>query len=283
FAAGIIQDITLQSSGIIIDPVFGFPAQFGLLGVATISGTAGSTVPARLFVFDGMTLRQINITGLPPAVSSQRSVLGDGAQAIFDGGPVDIRIGQGVWPVSESLFVLYEGIVGGVAGEPLDAGLGNPLEGVWPVSVNNRNTVEQFVVPGDILVPVDSTRTECLFAYPLLDNGVDGGVLFDEPGGPFLHTRAAPLAPTLNDGGVLVFSDGGIPTVATSCPPPFAYNIRSSGLAPGPLTVSGTLSGFLGRVALPDAGGLTSFQVGENTVPVSSPRFWRPSVDAGTP
>ena len=82
---------------------------------------------------------------------------------------------------------------------------------------------------------------------------------------------------------MLVFSDGGIPTVATSCPPPFAYNIRSSGLAPGPLTVSGTLSGFLGRVALPDAGGLTSFQVGENTVPVSSPRFWRPSVDAGTP
>jgi len=285
FSAGIIQDIALQSSGIIIDPVFGFPAQFGLLGVATLSGTAGSTIPAHLFVFDGMTLRQINITGAPPAIQRQRSVLGDGAQAIFDGGPVDIRIGQGVWPFSESVFVLYEGIVGGVAGEGLDAGLGDPLRdggGIWPVSINNRNAVQEFVLPGDVLVPVDSTRTECLFAYPLLDNGVDGGVLFDEPGGPFLHTRAAPLATTLNDGGMLLFADGGIPTVATSCPPPFAYNIRSSGLSSGPLTVSGTRSGFLGRVALPDAGRLTSFEIGENTIP-GSPRFWRPSVDAGTP
>src|SRR5262249_57688144 len=114
-----------------------------------------------------------------------------------------------------------------------------------------------------------------------LEEGVEGGVVFDERGGPFLPPRAAPLATTLNDGGMLLFADGGIPTVATSCPPPFAYNIRSSGLSSGPLTVSGTRSGFLGRVAFPDAGRLTSVEIGENTSP-GSPRFWRPSVAAGT-
>lgn len=282
FTAGIIRDITLQSSGIVNDPLLGLPRQFGLLGVATISGIAGSTIPAQIFVFDGMTLRQINFTGNIPAVINQKSIIGDGAQAIFDGGPVDIRIGQGIWRASESLFLLYEGIVAGVAGEPLDAGLGNPPGGIWPVSVNSRNAVEQYVLPGDILVPLDSTNTECLFAFPILGNGVDGGVLFDEPGGPFLHTRPAALGPTLDDGGILYFPDGGTPTVAADCPPPFAYNIRSSGLAAKPLIVTGTAAGFLGRVPLPDAGTLTTFAIGENTTP-AAPRFWRPSVDAGTP
>ena len=282
FIAGIIRDITLQASGIVTDPLLGLPRQFGLLGVATISGTAGSTVPAQIFVFDAMTLRQINFTGNIPTVANQKSILGDGAQAIFDGGPVDIRIGQGIWRASESLFVLYEGIVAGVTGEPLDAGLGNPPAGIWPVSVNNRNAVQQYVQPGDILVPVDSTNTECLFAFPILDNGVDGGVLFDEPGGPFLHTRQAALGPTLNDGGIYFFPDGGIPTVANDCPTAYAYNLRSSGLAAQPLVVVGTAAGFLGRVALPDAGTLTTFAIGEATTP-SAPRFWRPSVDAGTP
>ena len=282
FIAGIIRDITLQASGIVTDPLLGLPRQFGLLGVATISGTAGSTVPAQIFVFDAMTLRQINFTGNIPTVANQKSILGDGAQAIFDGGPVDIRIGQGIWRASESLFVLYEGIVAGVTGEPLDAGLGNPPAGIWPVSVNNRNAVQQYAQPGDILVPVDSTNTECLFAFPILDNGVDGGVLFDEPGGPFLHTRQAALGPTLNDGGIYFFPDGGIPTVANDCPTAYAYNLRSSGLAAQPLVVVGTAAGFLGRVALPDAGTLTTFAIGEATTP-SAPRFWRPSVDAGTP
>ena len=282
FIAGIIRDITLQASGIVTDPLLGLPRQFGLLGVATISGTAGSTIPAQIFVFDAMTLRQINFTGNIPTVANQKSILGDGAQAIFDGGPVDIRIGQGIWRASESLFVLYEGIVAGVTGEPLDAGLGNPPAGIWPVSVNNRNAVQQYAQPGDILVPVDSTNTECLFAFPILDNGVDGGVLFDEPGGPFLHTRQAALGPTLNDGGIYFFPDGGIPTVANDCPTAYAYNLRSSGLAAQPLVVVGTAAGFLGRVALPDAGTLTTFAIGEATTP-SAPRFWRPSVDAGTP
>jgi hypothetical protein len=283
FGAGVIQDITLQASGQVVD-FLGFQRQFGLLGVATISGTAGSNILAQIFVFDGMTLRQINFTGDPPSITGPKGVLSSGVQAIFDGGPADIQVGQGIWPYSESIFVLYEGIVAGVSGEGLDAGLGNPTApggGIWPISVNNRNAVEAFVVPGDILVPVDSTNTECLFAFPLLDNGVDGGVLFDEPGGPFLHTREAALGPSLADGGVLVL-DSGVATVTSGCPPPYSYNIRSSGLASGPLTVSGTRSGYLGRVSLPDAGGLTTFTVGANSTP-SYPRFWRPSVDAGTP
>ena len=91
-----------------------------------------------------------------------------------------------------------------------------------------------------------------------------------------------PPQPTLNDGGIYFFPDGGIPTVANDCPTAYAYNLRSSGLAAQPLVVVGTAAGFLGRVALPDAGTLTTFAIGEATTP-SAPRFWRPSVDAGTP
>src|SRR5262249_12995455 len=115
------------------------------------------------------------------------------------------------------------------------------------------------------------------------DGGVDGGVLFEGPGGLFLQTRTTALAETLDgglDGGdILVLSDGTIPTV-NSCPPPVSYNLRSSSLAAHPLTVSGTVAGFLGRMALPPPGGLSTFAVGANTVP-QFVRFWRPDADAG--
>ena len=227
---------------------------FGLLGVATISGIAGSTIPAQIFVFDAMTLRQINFTAARSRWSiAQKAVLSDGAQAIFDGGPTDIVIGQGVWPFSESHLRALRGDRRRRLRRAARRRAGQPAQGgIWPVSVNNRNAVEQYVRPDDIVVPVDSTNTECLYAFPILDNGVDGGVLWDEPGGPFIHTRPAALGPTLDDGGHPgASSTGESLTVATSCPPAYAYNIRSSGLSDGPLTVSGTRSGYLGRVSVP--------------------------------
>jgi hypothetical protein len=206
FGAGIFRDMVIQSSGL-VQWFDGSQLPYGLLGVATISGNAGSNILAQIFVFDALSLRQLNFTPAPPVVSAQQAVLSDGAKAIFDGGPTDIVIGQGVWPFSETIFVLYEGIVAGVAGEPLDAGLGNPLQGVFPVSVNNRNAVEAFVHPNDIVVPVDSTNTECLYAFPILDNGIDGGVLWDALGA--LHPYPAHRARTLpRRRRVLVLVDG---------------------------------------------------------------------------
>ena len=124
--------------------------------------------------------------------------------------------------------MLYEGVVAGIAQEPLDAGLGNPSQGTWPLSINSRLLAERgYVEPGDIVVPVDYTGTECVFAFPMQAAGPDGGVLVPGPGGLFLETRTTALAETLDgglDGGsILVLSDGTVPTI-TSCPPPVSYN-----------------------------------------------------------
>jgi hypothetical protein len=134
------------------------------------------------------------------------------------------------------------------------------------------------------VVPVDYTGTECEFAFPVLPAGPDGGVLVAGPGGLFLVTRGTALAETLDgglDGGsILVLADGTVPTI-DSCPPPVSYNLRSSSLAVHPLTVSGTVAGWLGRMALPPPGGTSFFAVGADTTP-QFVRFWRPDADAGT-
>ena len=285
-SVGIVQDIVLQSSALVLY-LDGFQRQYGLVGFVTLTGYGNSIPAAQIFAFDAMTLRQINFSPLPPSISDNKPILNNGATASFRGGPQtnEIRVEQGVYPFSESVYVLYEGVVAGIAQEPLDAGLGNPSQGTWPLSINSRLLAERgYVEPGDVVVPVDYTGTECVFAFPVEAAGPDGGVLVPGPGGLFLQTRITALAETLDgglDGGsILVLSDGTVPTV-TSCPPPVSYNLRSSSLAVHPLTVSGTAAGWLGRMALPLPGGTTFFTVGADTTP-QFVRFWRPDADAGT-
>jgi hypothetical protein len=285
-SVGIVQDIVLQSSALVLY-LDGFQRQYGLVGFVTLTGYGNSIPAAQIFAFDAMTLRQINFSPLPPSISDNKPILNNGATASFRGGPQtnEIRVEQGVYPFSESVYVLYEGVVAGIAQEPLDAGLGNPSQGTWPLSINSRLLAERgYVEPGDVVVPVDYTGTECVFAFPVEAAGPDGGVLVPGPGGLFLQTRITALAETLDgglDGGsILVLSDGTVPTV-TSCPPPVSYNLRSSSLAVHPLTVSGTAAGWLGRMALPLPGGTTFFAVGADTTP-QFVRFWRPDADAGT-
>lgn len=285
-SVGIVQDIVLQSSSQVLY-LTGFPLQYGLAGFVTVTGYGNSIPAAQIFAFDAMTLRQINFAPNGVAISDNKPILNNGATASFHGGPPteEIKIEQGVYPFSESVYVLYEGLVAGISGEPLDAGLGNPGQGLWPLSINSRILAEKgYVEPGDVVVPVDYTGTECVFAFPVQDGGVDGGVLVEGPGGLFLQTRTTALAVTLDgglDGGdVLVLSDGTIPTIA-SCPPPIAYNLRSSSLAAHPLTVSGNVAGWLGRMALPPPRGISTFAVGADTTP-QFVRFWRPDADAGS-
>jgi len=286
-SVGIVQDIVLQSSSQVLY-LTGFPLQYGLVGFVTVTGYGNSIPAAQIFAFDAMTLRQINFAPLGVSISDNKPILNNGAVATFHGGPPteEIKIEQGVYPFSESVYVLYEGVVAGIAREPLDAGLGDPGQGIWPLSINSRILAEKgYVEPGDVVVPVDYTGTECVFAFPVQGGGLDGGVLFELPGGLFLQTRTTALAETLDgglDGGdILVLNDGTIPTV-NSCPPPVSYNLRSSSLAAHPLTVSGTVAGWLGRMALPPRpGGLSTFAVGANTIP-QFVRFWRPDADAGT-
>ncbi|MGZ3444925.1 MAG: hypothetical protein ACXWLG_04970, partial [Myxococcaceae bacterium] len=286
-AVGIVQDVVVEAAGraLYFD---GFPRQYGLLGHVTITGFGNSIPAAQIFAFDGMTLRQLNYSPNVPTIVSQQSLFGNGSQASFQGGPQNVQIGLGIWPYSELVAVQYEGIVSGIVNEPLDAGLGAPRDGVWPLSINSRTAVEKgYVQPGDIVVPVDGTNTECQYAFPILP-GEDGGLLDLSAGaGAFLHTREQALASVidgglLDGGGVLVLSDGTTPTIA-SCPPMLSFNVRSSGLAPQSFTVTGTFSGWLGRLATPPQvpGGSSLFQVGENSTPTFV-RFWRPSVDAGT-
>jgi hypothetical protein len=284
-SVGIVQDIVLQSSSQVLY-LTGFPLQYGLVGFVTVTGYGNSIPAAQIFAFDAMTLRQINFAPFGVSVSDNKPILNNGATATFSGGPPteEIKVEQGVYPFSESVFVLYEGVVASIAREPLDAGLGDPGQGIWPLSINSRILAEKgYVEPGDVVVPVDYTGTECVFAFPVQGGGLDGGVLFPLPGGLFLQTRTTALAETLDgglDGGdILVLSDGTIPTV-NSCPPPVSYNVRSSSLAAHPLTVSGTVAGWLGRMALPPPGGLSTFAVGANTTP-QFVRFWRPDADAG--
>jgi hypothetical protein len=280
FGSGIIQDVTVQSNGF-VQYFNGAQFQYGLLGVATISGIGGTAlVQAQLFAFDAMTLRVLNVAPQDAVISNQKAVVSGGIQAIFDGGPENIHVEPGIWPNSETIFVQYEGVVAGLQFQPLDAGLEDPARGVWPVDINGVNLVQTFVEPGDIVVPVDSTGTECVYAFPILPGPGDGGVLLSDAGISYIMTRAAPLGPTLEDGGVFVFPDGGIPDLATSCPDPIAYTIRSSGLTTKPLTVTGNYSGYVGRVALPPDGGLSHFEAGGDTNPTFR-RFWRPSRDAG--
>jgi hypothetical protein len=279
-AVGIIQDITVQSSGLALYYT-GLQLQYGLLGFVSISGYGGSIPPAQIFAFDAMTLRQINFSPNLPTLTLQQAILNNGGQATFRGGPTDIRIDPGIWPYSESVYVLYEGIVAGIAGEPLDAGLGNPGGGTWPLSINSRTLVEQgFVEAGDIVVPVDITNTECAYAFPILDAGPGGSLLVPGPDGVFLVTRQVALSEDFDGGTELILPDGTSATIQ-SCPPPAAYNIRSSGLSVHPLTVTGTSSAYLGRVAVPATGGVTTFAAGEDTTPTFV-RFWRPTLDAGT-
>ena len=283
-SVGIVQDVTLQSSGLALY-LDGFQRQYGMLGFVSVTGYGNSIPAAQIFAFDAMTLRQINFAANPPGLTAVEAVLNTGVQANFRGGPKadEIKIAQGIWPFSEAVFVLYEGIVAGIGQEPLDAGLGDPRDGRWPLSINSRVLAERgFVEPGDIVVPVDYTGTECAFAFPVLPAGPDGGVLVPGPGGLFLVTRKTALGETLDggpDGGnELVLSDGTIATL-DACPDPVAYNLRSSSLAAHPLTVTGKSSGYLGRMALPRP--VSFFDAGVNSTPQFI-RFWRPDADAGT-
>jgi len=282
-SVGIVQDIAVQSSGLALY-VFGFQVQYGLLGFVTVTGFGSSIPPAQVYAFDAMTLRQINFALDPvPSVQKVQPLLNNGAPASFRGGPQsnEIKIESGIWPNSETVFIFYEGIVAGITGEPLDAGLGDPHDGGWPLSINSLVLVEQgFVEPGDIVVPVDYTGTECEFAFPVLGAASDGGVLVPGPGGFFLVTRRTALALDLDGGTERVLSDGTIATI-DSCPPPVAYNLRSSSLAAHPLTVAGTASGYLGRMALPPPGGTSFFDAGASSTP-RFVRFWRADADAGT-
>jgi hypothetical protein len=282
-SVGVVQDIVIQSNGLALY-FDGTELQYGLLGFVTVSGFGNSIPAAQIFAFDAMTLRQINFAPTGVAIVDYKPILNNGATATFRGGPQQIAIEGGIWPYSESVAVLYEGVVAGIAREPLDAGLGDPRNGLWPLSINARILVEQgYVEPGDIVIPVDYTGTECEFAFPVQATA-DGGVLVPGAGGLFLRSDTRALADTLDgglDGGsVLVLPDGTVPTI-DSCPPPVTYTVRSSSLASNPLTVNGTLSGFLGRVALPAAGNPSSFDAGPNSSP-SFVRFWRPDADAGT-
>ena len=285
-SVGIVQDVVLQSSGLALY-FDGAQRQYGLLGFVSVTGSGDSNPPAQIYAFDAMTLRQINFSPIAPGITANQPVLSNGAFANFRGGPQtnEIGIGVGIWPVSESVYVLYEGVVGGIAGEPLDAGLGDFLDGGWPLSINSRLVAQRgYVEAGDIVVPVDYTGTECEFAFPVRASGTDGGVLADGTNGIFLVTNRYALADTLDggfDGGSeLVLPDGTRPTI-NNCPPPVSYNLRSSSLAAHPLTVTGTLSGFLGRIALPPPGGSSVFQAGLNSNPPFN-RFWRPDSDAGS-
>src|SRR5262249_60419291 len=115
------------------------------------------------------------------------------------------------------------GAGGGAA--PLAAGLGDRKQGRWPVTINARLQIEQgFAEPGDIVVPVDVTGTECPFAFPVLDQG-DGGILALDPTGPVMVTRPEALATDL-DGGSIAFNSDGTPVTLESCPPPLSYNLR---------------------------------------------------------
>lgn len=283
---GIIQDITIQANGLALY-LTGVQFQYGLLGFVSVTGIGNSIPAAQIFAFDAMTLRQINFAPNTVTVDQYKAVLNNGATATFRGGPQNIQIAQGIWPNTEGVFVLYEGIVAGIAGEPLDAGLGDLNTGLWPLSINSRVLAQQgFIEPGDLVIPVDYTGTECAFAFPVLPLGADGGVLVAAPGGLFLQTRLTALSdvldgPLLPDGGgnVLVLPDGTVPTVF-SCPPAVAYNLRSSSITAHPLTVSGQISGYLGRMALPPPNGFTNFDAGVNSTPQFI-RFWRPDADAG--
>ena len=288
-SVGIIQDIVVQSSGLALY-VTGGQVQYGLLGFVTLTGYGNSIPPAQIYAFDAMTLRQINFALLDPGVTANRPVLNNGATASFRGGPLsnEIKIEQGIWPASESVYLLYEGVVAGIGQEPLDAGLGDYLDGGWPLSINSRILAEKgFVEPGDIVVPVDYTGTECEFAFPVLPAGPDGGVLVPGPGGFFLVTRRTALADVLDagadvtgPGNILVLPGGTIPTI-DSCPPPVSYNLRGSVLSQHPLTVTGTISGYLGRMGLPPPGNASFFDAGVDSTPQFL-RFWRPDADAGS-
>ena len=282
-SVGVIQDIVIQSNGLALY-YNGAELQYGLLGFVTVSGYGNAIPAAQIFAFDAMTLRQINFAQQGVSITDNRPILNNGATATFRGGPQQIAIERGIWPYSESVTVLYEGVVANIAREPLDAGLGDPSQGLWPLSINSRILVERgYVEPGDVIVPVDYTGTECEFAFPIQATE-DGGVLVPGTGGLFLRSRDTALAETLDgglDGGnVLVLSDGTVATIA-NCPPPVTYTVRSSSLARHALTVGGTLSGFLGRVALPPPGSLSTFDAGPDSRP-SFVRFWRPDADAGT-
>jgi len=293
-AVGIVQDVVVQAAGK-ARYLDGFQRQYGLLGHVTITGFGNSIPLAQVFAFDGMTLRQINYAPDKVTIQQTQTLFGNGSPANFQGGPQRIDVGVGIFPYSEpfsttgstalgGVAVQYEGIVAGIAYEPLDAGLGLPAAGIWPLTINSRVAVENgYVQPGDIVVPVDSTNTECQYAFPILP-GEDGGVL-DLNGGAFLHTRMEALASVIDggllDGGGVLYFDNGTPVTIADCPSTIAFRVRSSSLAAQSFTVTGVYSGWLGRVAFPSPpAGTTVFTVGENTNP-KFVRFWRPSVDAG--
>lgn len=284
---GIVQDVVVQAAGraLYLD---GVQLQYGLLGHVTITGFGNSVPTAQIFAFDGMTLRQLNYSPNPSTIQSQQALLGNGSVANLIGGPQRIAIGDGIYPYSEpapgGVAIQYEGIVAGIVYEPLDAGLGNPRSGVWPLSINSRAAVENgYVQAGDLIVPVDGTNTECQYAFPIFP-GPDGGLL-DLEGGAFLHTRVEALAGVL-DGGLtpgssILFLAPGVPATIGDCPPMLSFNVRSSSLAAQSFTVKGTAAGWLGRVAAPlPPAGTSVFTVGESTTPTFA-RFWRPSADAG--
>ena len=50
--------------------------------------------------------------------------------------------------VPGGVAIQYEGIVAGIVNEPLDAGLGAPREGIWPLSINSRSCSREGLRPG---------------------------------------------------------------------------------------------------------------------------------------
>lgn len=290
-AVGIVQDVVVQAAGraLYLD---GTELQYGLLGHVSITGFGNSIPTAQIFAFDAMTLRQLNYAANPSTIQQTQTLFANGSQANLQGGPQNIQVGVGIYPYSEpfdatvpgGVAIQYEGIVAGIVREPLDAGLGAPREGLWPLSINSRSAIEKgYVQAGDIVVPVDGTNTECQYAFPILP-GEDGGLL-DLNGGAFLRTRKEALASVIDggllDGGSVLFFADGVPVTIADCPPMLSFNVRSSGLAAQSFTVTGVYSGWLGRVAAPSPpAGKSVFAVGENTTP-QYVRFWRPSVDAG--
>ena len=85
-SVGIIQDIVLQSSALVLY-LDGFQRQYGLVGFVTLTGFGNSIPAAQIFAFDAMTLRQINFAGIDPASATTGPSSTTGRRRSFRGGP----------------------------------------------------------------------------------------------------------------------------------------------------------------------------------------------------
>ena len=95
---GIIQDIVLQSSALVLY-LDGFQRQYGLVGLVTLTGY-GNSIPAAA----DLRLRRDDppadqlLPTVPTSISDNKPILNNGATASFRGGPQtnEIRVEQGV-------------------------------------------------------------------------------------------------------------------------------------------------------------------------------------------